>query len=44
MKDKIGKFAKGQFEYTTPRIILDKESINETAFAGTIAKVLVVER
>ncbi|MBQ3061731.1 MAG: hypothetical protein IJD02_04740 [Lachnospiraceae bacterium] len=38
MKDKIGKFAKGQFEYTTPRIILDKESINETAFAGTIAK------
>ena len=35
MKDKIGKFAKGQFEYTSPQIILSKEAINETAFAGT---------
>lgn len=35
MKDKIGKFAKGQFEYTSPQIILSSEAINETAFAGT---------
>lgn len=36
MKDKIGKFAKGQFEYTSPQIILSSETVNETAFAGTI--------
>ena len=36
MKDKIGKFAKGQFEYTSPQIILSSEIIEGTAFAGTI--------
>lgn len=38
MKDKIGKFAKGQFEYTSPQIMLSSEVINATVFAGTISE------
>ncbi len=34
MKDKIGKFAKGQFEYTLPEIIISTEQISEHVYAG----------